>query len=208
MSTRIYDGDLPDTFPEQITSVAVDTETTGLEIFTRDRLCLMQFCTEHGEVFLVQPNKSVRPKNIITLLSDTNCTKIFHYARFDMAALYLFTKVMPHPIFCTKIASVLARTYSNKHGLKIICQELLNQNISKAEQSSYWGGPGLTDSQKQYAAHDVLFLHEIKYKLSVILQNEKRDILMRKCCDALSARVELDLAGFSNIDIFHHNPYN
>lgn len=207
MSRNIYKGDLPKHFPEKLASVAIDVESTGLDIFYRDRVCLIQLCTDQNEVFLIQADDKIKPHNLIRLLQDKTCLKIFHYARFDVAALYKYTNIMTENIYCTKIASILARTYSNRHSLKALCHELLGQNISKAEGSSYWGGPELSESQISYACNDVLFLHEIMNKLNRIIVQEKRRELLNEIFYALKARIMLDIAGFEDIDIFHHNPF-
>lgn len=182
---------------------ALDTETMGLET-KRDRLCVVQATAGDGAVYLVQirPDKVPAP-HLKSILSNPQILKIFHFARFDMAALANAFGVMPKPVFCTKIASKLARTYTDRHGLKELCREQLSVELSKGEQTSDWGRKELTAEQKKYAAKDVIYLHALKEKLETLLKRENRYLLAKQCFDALPMRVALDLAGFKE-DIFQH----
>ncbi len=199
-----YEQDLPGDFTLGSNLMAIDTETMGLNLH-RDRLCLVQFSSGDGNAHLIrfEPNNYHCP-NLKKLLSDPSITKIFHYARFDVACLYKFLDVMVEPVYCTKIASKLARTYTDRHGLKDLCRELLETSISKQQQSSYWGNTALSEDQKSYAAGDVLYLHEIKQKLDFMLQRENRTDLAQQCFKFLSTRVMLDLEGWPETDIFAH----
>ena len=200
----LHEGDLPAglTFTEL---VAVDTETTGLEIMTRDRLCLVQLCDDSGVFHLVRIAGGQREApRLQKLLEDENRLKIFHYARFDLAVLQQGLSIETAPVYCTKIASKIARSYSGAHGLKDLCRELLEVDLSKKQQSSDWGRERLSEAQKHYAASDVAYLLAIKKKLDAILQREGRTALAQQCFDALPARVQLDLAGWREQDIFAH----
>ncbi|MGB0919229.1 MAG: ribonuclease D [Holosporaceae bacterium] len=184
-------------------ALAIDTETMGLET-GRDRLCVVQVTAGTGQVHLVQIRKSKAPAPYLKrVLQDPKIVKIFHFARFDMAALADAFGVMPKPVFCTKIASKLARTYTDRHGLRELCREQLMVDLSKAEQSSDWGRDVLTEDQKKYAARDVVYLHALKDKLEALLRREDRFALAQQCFDALPMRVALDLANFK-ADIFQH----
>jgi len=200
---RLYKDDLPEdvTFKK---SVAIDTETMGLR-HKRDRLCLVQLSEGDGVCHLVQISHPIRPApHLVRLLLDRSIEKIFHYARFDLASLYLgLGALCEGPLYCTKIASRLARTYTDYHGLKTLCRELLGTDISKAEQSSDWGAETLTDSQKSYAASDVLYLHGLKARLDAMLVREGRHELFQSICRFLPTRVILDISEFSE-DIFSH----
>lgn len=185
--------------------VAVDTETMGLNA-NRDRLCLVQLSAGDGDAHLVQlSQQNYDVPNLIALLGDSSVTKIFHYARFDLAMIKLHFGVDAMPVFCTKIASKLARTYTDKHGLRDVCRELVNIDLSKQQQSSDWGADELTEDQKNYAASDVLYLHEIKEKLENMLKREGRLELAQACFDFLPTRAGLDLEGWVESDIFAHN---
>lgn len=205
MTNHVHEDDLPEnvTFSEK--SIAIDTETKGLNIYKRDRLCVVQLSDGHGDAHLVQfPDGNFSyAKNLRKLLADDSVQKIFHFARFDMAAIKIFLGVDVNNVFCTKIASKLARTYTDKHGLKYLCKELLGVEISKQQQCSDWAG-GLNKKQIEYAANDVLFLHEIKTILEERLEDEGRLHLAQKCFEFLPTRVELDIRGWDEADIFHH----
>lgn len=185
-------------------SVAVDTETLGLKPH-RDRLCLVQLSAGDGTAHLVQlDGKDWSAPRLRALLSDRGVLKIFHYARFDLAVLDRYLEVLAQPVYCTKIASKLARTYSDRHGLKDLCSELLGIELSKQQQSSDWGAEKLSDQQKHYAAMDVLHLHELKTKLDGMLRREARKVMAEACFQFLPTRATLDLAGFEDTDIFAH----
>ena len=203
MTIRFHRQDLPAPVTG-VAAVAVDTETMGLN-HGRDRLCLVQLSTGDGSADLVQidPGQSAAP-NLSALLADEGIVKIFHYARFDMAALERTFKVTPRPVFCTKIASRLTRTYTDKHSLKDLVRELLGIDLSKQQQSSDWGSPTLSEAQLQYAASDVLYLHALREALAERLAREGRDGLARSCFEFLPTRVALDLAGWPDEDIFSH----
>ena len=200
----LHEGDLPvgTAFSEL---VAVDTETTGLEIMTRDRLCLVQLCDDSGVCHLVRIAAGQREApRLRELFEDEDRLKIFHYARFDLAILQQGLSIKTAPVYCTKIASKIARSYSGAHGLKDLCRELLEVDLSKKQQSSDWGRERLSEAQKHYAASDVAYLLAIKKKLDAILVREERVALAQQCFDALPARVQLDLAGWREQDIFAH----
>ena len=204
MQTHLYKNDLP----ENITfgnTVAIDTEAMGLNP-SRDRLCLIQLYDGEGDCHLVQfDGFDYNSPNLQKVLSDKNKIKIFHYARFDMAAIKHALGINLENIYCTKIASKIARTYTNSHGLKDICKELLDVEISKKKQSSDWGNISLSKEQITYAANDVVHLHNIRIKLNEILEREKRFELANACFDFLPTRVELDLKGWADKDIFSHS---
>ncbi len=203
MTIYTYKDDLPNDINFE-KSVAIDTETLGLNL-NRDRLCLIQFSSGDGNAHLVQISKKIKNcKNIVNLLQNKNIEKIFHFARFDMAILQRDISVINGDIFCTKIASKLCRTYTNKHGLLDLCAEFLNIEISKQQQSSNWAKETLSDSQKEYAANDVLYLHQIKQNLLIMLKENKREEIASECFQFLKTRINLDLIGFNNIDIFQH----
>lgn len=203
MTPEIHKGDLPSGI-DFGTSVAVDSETMGLNL-QRDRLCLVQLKTARGDVHLVQfAEGAYKAPNLVKMLADPKITKIFHFARFDMAAFARYLGQMPVNVYCTKVASKLARTYTDRHGLKDICRELLNVEISKEQQSSDWGSAALTEAQIKYAAADVLYLHELKEKLDDMLARENRQDLAKACFGFLAHRVQLDLGGWPEIDIFAH----
>jgi ribonuclease D len=205
MSIRLHRGDLPDLARYGGGAVAIDTETMGLE-HRRDRLCVVQLSPGDGSADVVQiPPGAPRPGNLTTLLVDPNLLKIFHFARFDLGVLTQAFGLMPGPVYCTKIASRLARTYTDKHGLKDLVRELLGLDISKQLQLSDWGAADLTDAQVAYAASDVLHLHALKAKLDGMLVREGREGLAAACMRFLPDRVRLDLAGWAAEDIFTHS---
>jgi ribonuclease D len=184
--------------------VAVDTETLGLSTL-RDRLCVVQLSAGDGSAHLVQfDGKDWSAPRLKALLSDAAVLKIFHFGRFDMAVLAHYLKVAPEPVYCTKIASKLVRTYTDRHGLKDLCSELLGVELSKQQQSSDWAVEKLSDQQKQYAANDVLHLHALKTKLDAMLQREGRTAFAEACFRFLPVRAGLDLAGFEDVDVFAH----
>ncbi len=200
---KLHRNDLPSgiDFTE---GVAVDTETLGL-LPRRDRLCVVQLSGGDNTSHLVQfDGTDWSAPRLKALLADPAILKIFHFARFDVAVLAHYLSVVPEPIYCTKIASKLARTYTDRHGLKDLCNELLGVDLSKQQQSSDWAADKLTDQQKHYAASDVLYLHALKAKLSGMLQREGRTAAAEACFRFVSVRAGLDLAGFEDIDIFAH----
>jgi ribonuclease D len=204
MTIRLHRGDLPD-IAHYKGAVAIDTETMGLDL-ARDRLCVVQLSPGDGSADVVQiPPHAKDAPNLKRLLADKTLLKIFHFARFDLGMLYKTFGVMPDPVYCTKIASRLCRTYTDKHGLKDLVREVLGQEISKQQQSSDWGAAELTDAQISYAASDVTHLHALKDKLDVMLAREGRSDLAAACFRFLPERVRLDLAGFANDDIFAHS---
>jgi ribonuclease D len=185
-------------------AIAIDTETLGLNPY-RDRLCLAQLSAGDGSAVLVQFGAGAYDApELKRLLADESVLKIFHFGRFDMAVLKHFLGVMPRPVYCTKIASRLARTFTDRHGLKDLCRELLGIELSKQQQSSDWGAPELTPEQLNYAASDVLHLHALREKLNVMLKREGREGLARACFEFLPVRAELDLRGWADIDPFAH----
>jgi ribonuclease D len=208
MTIRLHRGDLPDLTRYQGGAVAIDTETMGLD-HRRDRLCVVQLSPGDGTADVVQVPvsavSSVSAPNLVRLLADADILKIFHFARFDLGVLYQGLGIMPGPVYCTKIASRLARTYTDRHGLKDLARELLGIDLSKQQQSSDWGAPDLTDAQVAYAASDVLHLHALKAKLDVMLAREGRQDLAAACVRFLPDRVRLDLAGWASEDIFAHS---
>jgi len=199
---ELYQGDLP---PGRFrgNAIAIDTETLGLNPH-RDRLCLVQLSDGAGTAALVQVKAGSDAPELKRLLADESILKIFHFGRFDVAVLKHFLGVMPKPVYCTKIASKLARTYTDKHGLKDLCREILGIELSKQQQSSDWGAAELTPEQLNYAASDVLYLHALKDHLDAMLKREGRDHLARACFEFLPARAELDLEGWAEMDIFAH----
>ncbi|MEJ0095978.1 MAG: ribonuclease D [Methylocella sp.] len=203
MTIRLHAGDLPDN-ADFGDSVAIDTETLGL-LPHRDRLCVVQLSRGDGSADIVQiaPGQQRAP-NIERLLADRNVTKLFHFARFDIAVLFNAFGVMAEPIYCTKIASKLARTYTDRHGLKDLVRELLNVEISKQQQSSDWGAATLSEAQLAYAASDVLHLHALRVRLDAMLKREGRFEVAQACFGFLPARARLDLLGWADVDIFSH----
>ena len=201
MKINLYNGDLPENIKIK-NSIAIDSETMGLNP-KRDKLCLVQISNGDEICHLIKIDISKKPKNLIKILKNNKIQKIFHFARFDVAVFKFNFKINIKNIYCTKIASKLVRTYTDKHGYKDLCSELLNINISKAEQSSDWGGE-LTKEQQKYAATDVLYLHKIKAKLDKMLLREKRVKLAKACFDFIEHRTELDIHGWQEQDIFKH----
>lgn len=203
MGYRLHQGDLPEGI-DLGRLVAVDTEAMGLDPH-RDRLCLVQLSAGDGEAHLVQlaPGAYEAPR-LRYLLADPCVTKLYHFARFDLAMLYRYLGVMAAPVYCTKIASRLARTFTDRHGLRDLCKDLLNIELSKQQQSSDWGAPILSDEQLRYAASDVLYLHALRSRLDAILSREGRAVLARASFDFLPHRVMLDLGGWAGQDIFAH----
>jgi len=205
MTIRVHRGDLPDLSHYRGGAVAIDTETMGLDP-SRDRLCVVQLSPGDGTADVVQiPAGANEAPNLTKLLADSSILKIFHFARFDLGALQKRLAVMPTPVYCTKIASRLARTYTDKHGLKDLVREVLGIEVSKQQQSSDWGADALTDAQVAYAASDVLHLHALKERLDAMLAREGRAELAAACFRFLPDRVRLDLAGWAAEDIFAHS---
>jgi ribonuclease D len=204
MTIRHHLEDLPQLAAYNVTSVAIDTETLGLNPL-RDRLCVVQLSPGNGDADVVQLRKGGPvPRNLLSLLENKSVTKIFHYARFDLGILYKTYGLMPGPVYCTKIASKLVRTYTDRHGLKDLVRELLGVDLSKQQQSSDWGADVLSEAQLAYAASDVLHLHALKAKLDMMLAREERTDLAQACFEFLPARVKLDLTGWAEVDIFAH----
>ena len=204
MTIRVHKGDLPD-LSRYTGPVAIDTETLGLKT-KRDRLCVVQLSPGDGSADVVQIAKGqTSAPNISALLADASKTKIFHYARFDVAALYHAFGAMTQTIFCTKIASRLTRTYTDRHGLKDLARELIGVDLSKQQQSSDWAAETLSPAQVEYAAADVLYLHDIMGVLYKRLEREERMDLAKACFTFLPSRVKLDLAGWGEQDIFSHS---
>ncbi len=204
MNIHLHQGDLPDGL-DLGNSVAIDTETMGLNPH-RDRLCLVQLSAGDGTCHLVRipPSASPTAPNLMRLLADRAVIKLFHFARFDIAALKHALGVTTQPIYCTKTASRLVRTFTDRHGLKDLCKELLGIELKKEQQSSDWGAAELSQEQLRYAAADVLHLHALKETLDAMLAREGRTALAQACFDFLPVRAELDLAGWAEIDIFAH----
>ncbi len=204
MTIHVHDGDLPEGLSFG-SSVAVDSEAMGLR-FRRDPLTLVQLSAGEGDAHLVRLSRpDYAAPNLRRLLCDPDVLKIFHFARFDVAMFRLHLGVETAPIYCTKIASKLARTYTDRHGLKDVVRELAGVELSKIQQSSDWGSPELSREQQDYAASDVLYLHKVKAKLDEMLAREGRAGLAQACFEFLPARAELDLAGWEDIDIFAHS---
>lgn len=205
MTVRSHIGDLPDLSHYQVDTVAIDTETLGLNPH-RDRLCVIQLSPGDGTADVVQIRAGQpAPKNLVALLSDPKVTKLFHFARFDVAVLKNAFGVVTTPIYCTKIVSRLVRTYTDRHGLKDLARELIGVDMSKAQQSSDWAADTLSQAQLDYAASDVLHLHAIKAKLDKMLDRDGRRALAEACFAFLPTRAELDLAGWPDEDIFAHS---
>ena len=207
MTVHLYRGDLPDGL-KLGPLVAMDTETLGLTL-GRDRLCVVQLSSGDGHSHLVQiarpkPDTAPHAPNLVRLLTDPGVTKLLHFARFDLAILQRTFGVITAPVYCTKVASRLTRTYTDRHGLKDLCSDLLGVDLSKQQQSSDWGTDKLTDQQKHYAACDVLYLHALKAKLDAMLAREGRTAAAEACFRFLPERARLDLAGFEDEDIFAH----
>ncbi|OOY14720.1 ribonuclease D [Thioclava sp. DLFJ4-1] len=204
MAIHLHQNDLPDGL-DLGPVVAIDSETMGLDP-RRDRLCLVQLSAGDGDAHLVKiAQGQTEAPNLCRMLADPSVEKLFHFARFDVAALYNAFGVETKPVFCTKIASKMVRTFTDRHGLKVLVQELVGVDISKQQQSSDWGAAELTDAQKEYAASDVLYLHQIKAELVARLERENRLGLAQACFDFLPTRAKLDLLGWDEPnDIFHH----
>ncbi|KKB78750.1 3'-5' exonuclease [Devosia soli] len=204
MAIRVHRGDLPN-LSNYGREVAIDTETMGLNPH-RDRLCVVQLSPGDGSADVIQiPQDLSEAPNLVKLLTDPAVTKIFHYARFDVAVLQQRFGVVTGPIYCTKIASRLVRTYTDRHGLKELVRELLNVDLSKQQQSSDWGSDKLSDAQLDYAASDVLYLHDLKRHLDRMLKRENRMELAQSCFDFVKTRCALDLLGWQETDIFAHS---
>jgi ribonuclease D len=204
LANFLHDGDLPDGL-DLGPVVALDSETMGLRL-GRDPLCVVQLSGGNGDAHVVQLRRPhYDAPNLKRLLADADTVKLFHFGRFDIAMFALHLGVVAAPVYCTKIASKLARTYTDRHGLKDLARELLGIEISKAQQSSDWGQAQLTPDQIAYAASDVLYLHQIKAKLDAMLAREGRASLAQACFDFLPARAQLDLAGWEDIDVFAHS---
>jgi ribonuclease D len=204
VTTYLHQGDLPADALTGATSVAIDSETMGLRL-GRDPLCVVQLSDGQGDAHLVQFDRATYDApNLKRLLTDPAVTKIFHYGRFDIAMFWLHLGVVTTPVYCTKIASKLARTYTDRHGLKDVTRELLGVDLSKAQQSSDWGAPTLSEDQVAYAASDVLHLHGLRARLDEMLAREGRDGLARACFEFLPHRALLDVAGWEDADIFAH----
>ena len=205
MTVYLHEEDLPAGLFAPGAAIAVDTETMGL-ITPRDRLCLVQLSDGGPDEHLVRfgPGSDYAAPNLKALLADPARDKLYHFARFDLAAIKHYLGVTAGPVYCTKTASRLVRTYTDRHGLKELVRELLGQDISKQQQSSDWGGPELSDAQKDYAASDVRYLHRLRDELDRRLVRENRAGLAQACFDFLPWRAELDLAGWPEVDIFAH----
>jgi ribonuclease D len=203
MAIKLYKGDLPAGL-DFGASVAVDTETLGL-IPRRDKLCLVQLSSGDGNAHLVQLDRGTyEAPRLKALMADAAVTKIFHFARFDVAVMKQYLDVDVAPVYCTKIASKLTRTYTDRHGLKDLIKELLGVELNKQQQSSDWGAHVLSDAQKQYAAQDVIYLHEMKARLDQMLEREGRAGIARACFDFVGVRAALDLGGWTEEDVFAH----
>jgi ribonuclease D len=205
LAVNLHQGDLPDGLFSGATSVAIDSETMGLRL-GRDPLCVVQIRAADGEPHVVQMNRPAYDcPNLKTLLTNPAVLKIFHFGRFDIAMFQLHLGVLTAPVYCTKIASKLARTYTDRHGLKDVTRELLGQEISKAQQSSDWGADRLSPDQLAYAASDVANLHALRERLDVMLRREGRMALAEACFAFLPHRAALDVAGWDEVDIFAHD---
>ncbi|WP_309088489.1 ribonuclease D [Phenylobacterium sp.] len=205
MTTYVHEGDLPADALAGASFVAIDSETMGLRL-GRDPLCVVQLSDGGGDAHLVKLDRTTYDApNLKRLLTDPSVTKIFHFGRFDIAMFWLHLGVVTQPVYCTKIASKIARTYTDRHGLKDIVKELLGVDLSKAQQSSDWGAAQLSDDQIAYAASDVLHLHALRERLQEMLVRERRDALAKACFDFLPHRAVLDVAGWEDVDIFAHS---
>jgi ribonuclease D len=203
LSITLHHGDLPAGL-DFGTAVAIDSETMGLNPH-RDRLCVVQLSSGDGTAHLVQfPVGGYDAPNLKALLTDPAVTKLFHFGRFDIAVFQHYLDVLTRPVYCTKIASKLVRTFTDRHGLKDLCKELLNIELSKQQQSSDWGAEALTEEQLKYAASDVLYLHQLRAKLDVMLEREGRVAAAQACFEFLPTRAALDLDGWPELDIFAH----
>lgn len=206
MTVHFHKEDLPAGVLAGDAPLAVDTETMGL-ITHRDRLCVVQISDGSGDEHLVRfgPDSSYDAPNLKALLADESRLKLYHFARFDLAAIEHYLGVVAAPVFCTKIASKLVRTYTDRHGLKNLVDEVLHENLSKQQQSSDWGGPDLNDAQREYAASDVRYLHRLREELVRRLEREGRLDIAQACFDFLPTRARLDIAGWPDYDIFSHS---
>ena len=205
MTNHLHEGDLPDGALAGATSVAVDSETMGL-VLGRDPLCVVQLSAGDGDAHVVRLHRpAYDAPNLKRLLTDPAVTKIFHFGRFDIAMFQLHLGVVTAPVYCTKIASKLARTYTDRHGLKDVVRELMGADMSKAQQSSDWGADRLSPEQLAYAASDVAYLHGLRTKLNAMLVREGRMELAQACFDFLPWRARLDVAGWEDADIFAHS---
>ncbi|MCO4317051.1 ribonuclease D [Phyllobacterium sp. 21LDTY02-6] len=205
MTIRFHRNDLPNLDNYQVDAVAIDTETLGLNPH-RDRLCVVQISPGDGTADVIQIDKGqIAAPNLVRLLGNDGITKIFHFGRFDLAVLFHTFGVMPRPVFCTKIASRLVRTYTDRHGLKELCSELLEINLSKQQQSSDWAAPHLSQAQLEYAASDVLYLHRLRTILQERLERDGRAQEAAACFEFLPTRSRLDLMGWDEQDIFAHS---
>ncbi len=206
MAAILHQGDLPDGLFDGVGSVAVDSETMGLKV-GRDPLCVVQICGPEGDAHVVRLDRpGYHAPNLRRILADPSVLKIFHFGRFDIAMFKAHLGLVTAPVYCTKIASKLARTYTDRHGLKDVVKELLGVDLSKAQQSSDWGAPELSPEQVGYAASDVLYLHPLKARLDAMLEREGRMSLAKACFDFLPHRALLDVAGWDDVDIFDHGP--
>ena len=204
MTNHVYKGDIPDNL-DLGAVVAIDCETMGLNP-KRDRLCVVQLSSGDGNAHLVQVSKGqTSAPNLCRMLEDPNVLKLFHFGRFDIAAMFEAFGALTSPVYCTKIASRLVRTYTDRHGLKNLLQELLTVDISKQQQSSDWGAKKLSKAQIEYAASDVLYLHQLRGALNQMLIREGRMTIAQRCFDFLPTRAQLDLAGWPDTDIFAHS---
>ena len=205
MTVHFHEEDLPAGVLTGNGPLAVDTETMGL-VTPRDRLCVVQISDGEGDEHLVRfgPGSSYAAPNLRAVLADRSRIKIYHFARFDLAAIEYYLGIEAGPVFCTKIASKLTRTYTDRHGLKNLVSELLGADISKQQQSSDWGGPELSEAQRDYAASDVRYLHRLKAELEKRLEREGRSEMAQACFDFLPTRARLDMAGWADHDIFSH----
>ena len=205
MSVHFHEEDLPNDVRFDDGPIAIDTEAMGL-MPGRDRLCLVQISDGGGDEHLVRfgPGSDYSAPNLKALLVDPNRLKLYHFARFDLAIMRAYLQVMAAPVYCTRTASRLVRTYTDRHGLKELVKEMLGQDLSKQQQTSDWGAPVISDAQRDYAASDVRYLHALKAKLDERLEREKRAELAQACFDFLPSRALLDLAGWSEQDIFAH----
>lgn len=205
MAVYLHEEDLPADLFAPGADVAVDTETMGLHTH-RDRLCVVQISDGSGDEHLVRfaAGSDYAAPNLRAVLGDPDRVKLYHFARFDLAAIRHYLETVAAPVYCTKVASKLVRTYTDRHGLKELVRELLGQEISKAQQSSDWGAPVLSDAQKEYAASDVRYLHAMREELDRRLAREGRSALAKACFDFLPHRADLDLAGWPEVDIFAH----
>ena len=205
MTVHFHEEDLPEGLFAPGASIAVDTETMGL-VTPRDRLCVVQLSDGSGDEHLVRfgPDSGYAAPNLRAVLADPARLKLYHFARFDLAAIKHYLGVTAGPVYCTKIASRLVRTFTDRHGLKELVRELCGQELSKQQQSSDWGGPELSEAQREYAASDVRYLHAMKTELDKRLEREGRMALAQACFEFLPSRAELDLAGWPEVDIFAH----